>query len=74
MNFICFLVLEEELYKARERVIEISIEKDTLFDSVSGLERKLYDARKNVKKFKKKLSVLKKLLRNCICRNVILYR
>ena len=38
--------LEEELFKTKERIIEISIEKDTLFDSVSGLEKQLYYCRK----------------------------
>jgi len=68
--------LEEELFKSRERIIEISIEKDHLFDSVSGLELQLHVVRKELRKTKKKLNQLYKLHVNCNCNcgNTVLYR
>lgn len=78
----CYLFLdclEEELYKARERIIEISISKDHLFDANFDLEKQLYEWRKKVDKLKKqyqclnkKYESLKKL--HSECRNRFLYR
>jgi len=62
--------LEEELFKARERIIEISIEKDHLYDSVSGIEKQLYWSRKNFRKLQKEHCKLKKLFRKCVCRSI----
>jgi len=69
-----FLDMEEELFKTKERIIEISIEKDHLFDSVGELERRLYLCRKELKKVKKKYNRICKLHTQCICRNIVLYR
>ena len=72
MIFLLFVLdLEELLYNARERMIEISIEKDHLFDAVSGLEQQLYLSRKNCRKIQKKLNKLKKVHKKC--QNIILY-
>ena len=72
----CFLLvldlLEEELFKSRERNIEISIEKDHLYDSVSELEKQLYASRKKFRKLQKQYDILKKAHSNC--KNTILYR
>ena len=72
----CFLLvldlLEEELFKSRERNIEISIEKDHLYDSVSELEKQLYGSRKKFRKLQKQYDILKKAHSNC--KNTILYR
>jgi len=70
------LVLDifEELYRTKERMIEISIEKDHLFDSVSGLENSLYESRKRFKKLQKQYEQLKKIHENCKKWNPILYR
>jgi hypothetical protein len=71
----CFLDLfEEELFKARERVIEISIAHDHLFDSVSGLERQLYECRKKFKKVVKELNKLKKIHSQCKPERIVCYR
>jgi hypothetical protein len=68
-NLILFFIVldwfEEELFKARERIIEISIEKDHLFDSVSDLEEKLFESRKNFRKLQKQYEKLVKLHSKC---------
>jgi len=63
----------EELFKARERIIEISIEKDHYYDSVSDLEKNLHLSRKNFRKLQKQFDNFKKLHSNC-SRRVFLYR
>jgi hypothetical protein len=81
MNLICkfplfcfILDLEIALFKARERIIEISIEKDVLFDSVSDLEKSLYLSRKKFRTLQKQFSRYKKMHKNCNCHRIILYR
>ena len=64
---------EDLLFKTRERIIEISIEKDHLFDSVSGLEKQLYESRKSMRKLQKKYDRLKKSHENCKKTKIILY-
>ena len=66
------LDLEEELFKARERIIEISIQKDHLYDSVDGLERQLHLSRKKFKKLQKQFVALKHV--HSQFRHFILYR
>jgi hypothetical protein len=70
------LVLDciEELYMIKERMIEMSIEKDHLVDSVSDLVNQLYESRKSYRKLQKQFNQLKKLHENCKKRNVILYQ
>ncbi len=63
----------EELFKARERIIEISIEKDHYYDSVSDLEKNLHLSGKNFRKLQKQFDNFKKLHSNC-SRRVFLYR
>jgi hypothetical protein len=65
--------LAEELFKARERIIEISIEKDHYYDSVSDLEKNLHLSRKNFRKLQKQFDNFKKLHSN-YSRRVFLYR
>ena len=72
--FFCLDYLEEELFKAKERVIEISIAKDMLFDSVSGLEKQLYECRKKLKRVQKNYDHLKSLHSKCKNQTVFLYR
>ena len=67
-------LLEEELFKAKERMIEISISYDHLYDSVSGLERQLHESRKCLRKLQKQYNSLKKVHSHCNSRNRILYR
>jgi len=55
-------------------MIEISIEKDNLFDSVSDLVTQLYESRKSYRKLQKQFNALKTLHSNCMKRNIILYR
>ncbi len=84
MNIICnlmflkfpFLVLdlEEELFKAKERMIEISIEKDHLFDANFDLEKQVHYWQVKFRKLQKQYSLLKKVHDDCPKRNVILYR
>jgi hypothetical protein len=71
LNFV-LEYFEEELFKTKERIIEISIEKDQLFDSVSDLERQCYLWRKKCKKLQKLYDKIKKVHQKCIPR--ILYR
>ena len=66
--------LEEELFKAKERVIEISISKDLLFDSVSELEKQLHECRKKLKRLQKHYDNLKLLHSKCKNQTVFLYR
>jgi hypothetical protein len=68
-----FLDLKEALYWTRERNIEISIEKDHLFDSVSGLENQLYKCRKSLQKLQKQYDQLKKVHAKC-SKSIFLYR
>jgi hypothetical protein len=72
MFFLDFL--EEQLYKAKERVIEVSIAHDHLFDSVSDLERQLYECRKKLKKVEKEFDKLKKSHSKCKNERLVLYR
>ena len=72
-SFFCLLDLEEQLFRTRERMIEISIEKDNLFDSVSGLEQQLYLSRKNFRKLRKQFFKLKRVHKKCSCRNIVLF-
>jgi len=58
----------------KERMIEMSIEKDHLVDSVSDLVNQLYESRKSYRKLQKQFNQLKKLHENCKKRNVILYQ
>jgi hypothetical protein len=57
--------LEEELFKWKERVIEISIEKDNLLDSVSDLEKQLILYRKKLRKLEKQFEKLKLIHSKC---------
>ena len=66
-------LLVEELFNARERIIEISIAKDHLFDSVSGLERQLYDCRKRLRKLQKQYNRLEKVHSKCNRSPIVLY-
>ena len=50
--------IDEELFKARERIIQISIEKDHLYDSVVDLERKLGVCRYEMKKLQTQFNAL----------------
>ena len=65
---------EEELYCAKERIMQISFEKDELFDSVEDLKRKLIDCRFEKKALQKQYNHLLKVHSNCRSKNVILYR
>ena len=67
-------MLEEKLFEARERNIEISIEKDFLYDSVSGLERNLHECRKKLRKLQKQFDRLKMLHSKCKNETIVLYR
>ncbi len=62
-----FLDLEEELFKAKERIIEISLEKDFLYDSVTDLEMQLFESCQIVRKLEKQLRRCKKLRNKCTC-------
>lgn len=66
--------LEEELFNAKERIIEISISYDHLFDSVSGLEMQLHESRKCLRKLQKQYDQLKKVHSHCNSRKLFLYR
>lgn len=66
--------MEAELFKARERVIEISISYDHLYDSVSSLERQLYECRKKLKKVQKNFNRLEKKHSKCKSERIVLYR
>jgi hypothetical protein len=55
-------------------MIEMSIEKDHLVDSVSDLVNQLYESRKKYRKLQKQFDQLKKLHDNCKKKNTILYR
>jgi hypothetical protein len=71
--------LEEELFKARERIIEISISKDHLFDANFDLEKHLYEWQKKFHKLKKQYQCLSKQYESLKklhseCRNRFLYR
>jgi hypothetical protein len=67
-------LLEEKLFNALERNIEISIEKDHLFDSVSGLERQIGHWRSDYKKLKKQYDKLKRIHSKCKNKTFFLYR
>jgi len=54
-------------------MIEMSIEKDHLVDSVSDLVNQLYESRKKYRKLQKQFDQLKKLHDYCK-KNTILYR
>ena len=67
--------IDEELFKARERIIQISIEKDHLYDSVVDLERKLGVCRYEMKNLQTQFNALMKLhSTKCRTKNIILYR
>ena len=74
--FLCLVLdcLEVELFKARERVIEISIAHDHLYDSVSGIEKQLYDCRKKLKKLQKQYDQLEKQHSKCKNQTFFMYR
>ena len=76
LNIFCLVLdfLEEELFNARERIIEISISKDHLFDSVLGLEIQLHQCRKRLKKLQKQYDLLLKLHNKCKRSQIIIYR
>ncbi len=61
------------MFKAKERMIEISIEKDHLFDEKFEIVRNLYCVTRDLRILRKKYSSLKKLHSNCKS-TVILYR
>ena len=65
---------EEELYCAKERIMQISFEKDELFDSVEELKRKLYECRDEKNALQKQYNRLLNVHSNCRSKNVILYR
>ena len=67
-------ILEEELFKTRERNIEISIAHDNLFDSVSGLEKQLHECSKKLRSLQKKYNSLEKSHSKCNSSPIILYR
>ncbi len=77
MNCICsfclVLDLEEELFKWKERVIEISIEKDRFFDKVSDLEEQLIRSRKKFVKLQKQFEKLKLIHSKCSARYYFLH-
>ena len=72
--FLFLDLLEEKLFNARERIIEISIEKDHLYDSVSGLEKQLDHCRNDFNNLKKKFDHLKRVHSKCKNKTVFLYR
>ena len=72
--FILFVVdaMEEELFKTKERIIEISISNDNLLDANYSLEIQLHQWRKKFRKLQKLYDCLQKL--HSKCQNRILYR
>ncbi len=66
--------MEEKLFKAKERIMELSFAHDVLYDSVSGLEQRLHDCRKNCKKLEKKYNALVKLHSKCKNETLYFYR
>jgi hypothetical protein len=66
-------VMEEELFKTKERIIEISIEKDHLFDANFSLEKQLYESKRDLRKLQQKYKKLSKLHSNCK-HSIFLYR
>ena len=73
---LCLLLdyIDEDLFNARERIIQISCEKDLLFDSVVELKEKLSECRAEKEKLQKQFNALFKLHSKCRTRNIILYR
>ncbi len=65
---------EEELFMANERIIQISIEKDHLFDANFELEKQVHYWRVKFRKLQKQYGVLKKVHDDCPKRSIILYR
>ena len=73
LNFVLDRI-EEELFCAKERIMQISFEKDELFDSVQELKRKLCDSRSEKKALQKQYNRLLNVHSNCRSKNIILYR
>ena len=77
MNYlVCILLvvdaMEEELFKTKERIIEISISNDNLLDANYSLEIQLHQWRKKYRKLHKLFVSVQKL--HSKCKNCILYR
>ncbi len=72
--FLCLFLdlLEQELFKIKEKNIEMSIAYDTLFDSVAVIESKCYEWRKKYRNLQKLYNELKKS--HSKCRKSFLYR
>jgi hypothetical protein len=76
--FVIFLLLldclQEQLFRAKERIMELSFGHDVLNDAVFGLEKELYDSLLKYRKLQKKFHALEKLHSECKNRSLILYR
>ena len=61
---LCLLLdyIDEDLFNARERIIQISCEKDLLFDSVVELKEKLSECRAEKEKLQKQFNALFKFI------------